>query len=182
MDVGLYHLSKELYPSMVEYIIFYSSRFDSMPCKIKCCSEFVDEDDTLYWAHHNFCRSGSWHNWAMAAYANDSEDGFSNVPVKLLCFLPEGIPGNSECHAVCHACQWQERQETSILTKWNLVPCVAAIANGIPYDVCLHHCWYVRHLLSQILVLQELYTRSFQIVSGVINSLFNLVKNKNKKI
>ena len=128
-------LSKELYPSMVEYIVFYFSRFETMPSQIKCCTEFTDEDDTLYRAHHNFRGVGCWHDWAMAAYANDSEQGFSNVPVKLLCFLPNGIPGNNECHAVCHACQWLEKRETSLLTKWNLVPCVNAIANGIPYDI-----------------------------------------------
>lgn len=138
-------LSKNLYPNLIEFIVIYFSEFGMMPTVINCCTEYVDTTGTRFRAHHDFRSGGFWHDWAMASYHDDSEEGFSNVPVKILCFLPEGIPGNSEWHAVCHPCQWNKKKESDLITKWTLVACSPVVNNNIPYDVVpvtalMKHC------------------------------------------
>jgi len=130
-------LESVLYPDLAEFIVAYFSEFDDpMPPTIRCCTEFYDyEAECGFRAHHDYRASGFWHDWALTSYGNDSEEGFANVPSKVLCFLPDGIPGNDECHVVCHPCKWNKKRVTQLITKWQLLPCSEASINNIPYDI-----------------------------------------------
>jgi hypothetical protein len=149
-------LTKVLYPGLLEFItVHITSNFDiQFPHRIHCCSEAVDEDGNLYRAHQNFRGTGFWHDWAMASFLKDEdedEDEFANVPVKILCFLPKGIPGNSDVHVVCHPCKWRCTRLTPIVYKWILVPETEATVNGIPYDIIP-----ISALVSPCLVIPDL--------------------------
>ena len=141
-----------LYPGLAEFIVAYFTKFDTMPNSIRCCSEYTDEDGTIYRAHHEFRSAGFWHDWVWTSYADDnSPEGYSNVPAKVLCFLPDGIPGNNSCHAVCHPCQWGKTKVNELISKWKLVACANGAVDGIPYDIVatsslVGHCLIVPDL------------------------------------
>ena len=144
-----------LYPDLVEYIVaYFAASADDMPTSIRCCSEFIDETETVFRSHHNFRGSGFWHDWAWASYATDTTDqGFQNVPTKILCFLPDGVPGNNSWHAVCHPCQWRKKKETDLINQWTLQSCAQATINEIPYDIIpasslFSHCLVVPDLVQ----------------------------------
>jgi hypothetical protein len=155
-----------LYPGLVEFIIFkFQETGINLPTAIQCCSEYNDEHNVLFRAHHNFRSAGAWNDWALTAYQSDTAEGFTNVPVKIICFLPNGVPGNSSCHMVCHPCQWRSKKETELLRQWTLVPCIPTIANGCPYDIVpamslFKHCFVVPDnvipgVVFQVLDMQE---------------------------
>jgi hypothetical protein len=131
------NLRAALYPDLVQYIVcYFSTQYDIMPLSIRCCSEVSDDDGTIIRAHHDFRSTGFWHDWAWVSYEDDNaEDGFTNVPAKILCFLPDGVPGNDICHVVCHPCQWRKSNVSSLVRKWTLMACDKAITNGIPYNI-----------------------------------------------
>jgi len=147
-SVDLDHL---LYPDLVQYLTHYfADDYESMPLHIRCCSEIVDDDGNIYRAHPNFRGSGFWHDWAFASYVDEAaEDGFTNVPCKILCFLPDGVTGDGNCYAVVHPCQWENKKVSKLVTKWTLVPCCqASHPCGIPYDIVpvsalVSHCLVV---------------------------------------
>jgi hypothetical protein len=90
----------------------------------------------------------------------------TNVPVKILCFLPNGIPGNANCHMVCHPCQWQNKKENQLLKQWTLVPCDPTVANGCPYDIVpasalYRHCFVVPDELIPGVVFEVLETKEW---------------------
>jgi hypothetical protein len=146
-------LEKKLYPNLVEFIVHFFTKFDVMPKKIRCSSEFVDESGNIFRAHHDYRAGGFWHDWGMVSYVDEtSQEGFSNVPAKILCFLPHGVPGDSMCHVVCHPCQWRKQSVSKLVSKWTLVPSGNGTAgHNIPYDVVpisslLNHCLIVPDL------------------------------------
>ena len=87
--------------------------------------------------------------------------GYSNVPAKLLTFLPDGYnkkkpsnedPDCKEPHVVCHPCTWESSKVSSIAKKWNLVKGSAKQNNGIPYDIVplsavMGHCLVIPDLV-----------------------------------
>ena len=154
-------LDKKLYPNMVHFIVSYFISNDLLLDTIRCCTEIVDDSDIRYRAHHSY-RSGSfWYDWAWVSYTNDSEEGYSNVPAKLLTFLPDGYnktkpsnedPDCKEPHVVCHPCTWESSKVSSIAKKWNLVKSSAKQNNGIPYDIVplsavMGHCLVIPDLV-----------------------------------
>jgi hypothetical protein len=126
-----------LYPDLVEFIVAHFQRcYKFVPSSVPCRSEHVDVDGVTYRAHHSFRSNGFWHDYAWVSYVKDTTvDGFANVPAKILCFLPNGIPGDGECHVVVHACKWGSRNVTSLVAGWTLESCDAAPTNRIPYDI-----------------------------------------------
>lgn len=149
-------LDQLLYPGLVEFIVAHFSTYEGfeMPNTIRCCSEFHDQESGyLFRAHHDYRATGFWHDWVLASYKDDeTEEGFSNVPAKLLCFLPDGVPGDhGNCYAVCHPCGWASHSVSQLVTKWTLVPCAQSSINGIPYDVIP-----VSSLFAHCLVLPDL--------------------------
>jgi len=109
---------------------------DKVPKVITCQSEYRDEDNITYHAHHQYRGNGIWHDWGWVSYKNESnEDGFVDVPAKLLCFLPDGVPGNSSCHVVCHPCEWKNEMVSKLMRKWSLVQSSKDSVNKIPFDV-----------------------------------------------
>jgi hypothetical protein len=147
-------LCRDLYPDLAEFIVSFFAQFKKMPTSILCCSEALDETGNLYRAHHDYRGSGFWNDWAWVSYSRENvEGGFTNVPAKLLCFLPHGLPGNEDCHVVCHPCKWPERNNkvSSLVSKWKLVPPSEATYNKIPYDIVpvssiFSHCLIVPDL------------------------------------
>jgi hypothetical protein len=147
-------LCRDLYPDLAEFIVSFFAQFKKMPTSILCCSEALDEAGNLYRAHHDYRGSGFWNDWAWVSYSRENvEGGFTNVPAKLLCFLPHGLPGNEDCHVVCHPCKWPERNNkvSSLVSKWKLVPPSEATYNKIPYDIVpvssiFSHCLIVPDL------------------------------------
>ena len=150
------NLVELLYPDLVKYVAsFFLDHDVAVPANINCCSEFVDESGTIFRVHYDYRATGFWHDWVWVSYTDDdAEEGFTEVPAKTLCFLPDGIPGDSRCHAVCHPCQWVKKKISQLVTQWTLVPCSqASLGNGIPYDVVpvtsLHgHCLVVPDLVE----------------------------------
>lgn len=147
------NLEPRLYPDLVEYIVrYFAEHCDEMPESIRCCSEYIDEEGFVFRAHHEYRSSGFWHDWAMTSYTdNNSEKGFTNVPSKILCFLPDGLPDDSQCYVVCHPCRWTKIQVTELVTKWELQPVAEATLGKIPYDIVpassLHsHCLVIPDL------------------------------------
>jgi hypothetical protein len=129
-------LGKHLYPDLIEFIVAYFATTDTVPKVITCRTEYRDEDGITYRAHHQYRGNGIWHDWGWVSYENESnEDGFVDVPAKLLCFLPDGVPGNNSCHAVCHPCQWKNEMVSKLIRKWSLVPCSKDSVNKIPFDI-----------------------------------------------
>lgn len=152
-------LESNLYPDLVEYLVKYFSKFDEMPASIRCCSEFADDDGFVFRAHHEYRASGFWHDWALTSYTDDSTEGFTNVPSKILCFLPDGIPGDNQCYVVCHPCRWRKKKITQLVYQWEMQPCSQAALNGIPYDVVpasslFSHCLVVPDLEEPGIVYQ----------------------------
>ena len=146
-------LEQHLYPDLVRYTVgHFCQKYPTLVTSITCRSEYTDESGILYRAHHNYRSSGTWHDWAWVSFVNENnEEGFSNVPAKILCFLPNGVPGNANCHVVIHPCHFRSKKETSLITKWNLVSCVEASIMHIPYDIVpvsslFGHCFVVPDL------------------------------------
>ena len=154
-------LDKKLYPDLIQFIVVYLSsqdfKFDS---PIHCCTEILDDSNTRYRAHHSYQSGWFWYDWAWVSYKTENdEEGFSDVPAKLLCVLPKGVknlnkeqPDSAEPLVVCHPCMWQSQKVSSIVTKWSLVPCDAKQNNGIPYDIVplsalTGHCLVVPDLM-----------------------------------
>jgi len=149
-------LDDRLYPDLVQYIVCYlSDECENMPRHVRCCSEIVDDDGNLFRAHPNYRGTGFWHDWAHVSYqVEDAQAGFTNVPAKILCFLPDGMCGEGKCYAVIHPCQWTNRKVSQLVTKWTLVPCSEASHRcGIPYDIVP-----VSALVSHCLVVPDLDT------------------------
>jgi hypothetical protein len=74
-----------------------------------------------------------------------------NVPAKLLCFLPNGIPGNPEYQVVCHPCQWKNKNVTHLIRRWTKHASVPSINKGIPYEMVsvkslCQHCFVIPDL------------------------------------
>jgi len=131
-------LKRVVYPGLLEFIVSYFSLHypNNTPKNIICSSEAVDEDGNIYRAHHDYRGTGFWHDWAMASFLKEGKQNeFSDVPVKILCFLPEGTPSDGSVHVVCHACKWRCTRVTAIVNQWKLVPENEASVNGIPYDI-----------------------------------------------
>ena len=144
-------LENKLYPGLIEFLVAYFSKFDEVPTTIRCCSEYTDDSGNSFRGHHDYRASGFWHDWALTSYVDDSDEGFSNVPSKILCFLPDGIPGDNQCYVVCHPCKWGKKKISQLAHSWELSPCSEATVNGIPYDIVpassLHcHCLVVPDL------------------------------------
>jgi hypothetical protein len=146
-------LSRELYPGLVEFVVAYFSRVSvDTFSNILCCTEYIDESNNIYRAHHCYRLSGFWHDWAWVSYKTEAaEDGFRDVPAKILCFLPHGIPGDTRCHVVCHPCNWRSQNVTQLVKSWTLLACHEATTNQIPYDVVpvtalFGHCFVVPDL------------------------------------
>jgi hypothetical protein len=145
-------LAAQLYPDLIQYIVAFFSEYPQMPTTILCCTEYVDDAKHIYRAHHSYRSTGFWHDWAWVSYLREGpNEGFTNVPAKILCFLPHGLPGDSRCHVVCHPCQWRSLNVTPIVRQWTLVPCDAATTNNIPYDIVpavalFGHCFVVPDL------------------------------------
>ena len=114
-------LDKKLYPDLVQFIVVYfSSKKHQFASPIYCRSEISDELNNCYRAHHSFHSGSFWHDWAWVSYANDSaKDGYSNVPAKLLCFLPKGVneSRSPDPLVICHPCMWQSCSVSSIARK-----------------------------------------------------------------
>jgi hypothetical protein len=115
------NLQYRLYPELMEYLSLFLQDVRKISI-IKVCSEFYDRDGTLYRAHHNYRSNGPWHDWAWIAYVDPtSKQGFTNVPAKLLCFLPDGLPNQQTALVVCHPCQWEQKKLSQTVKNWNLV-------------------------------------------------------------
>jgi len=148
-------LSQEnLYPNLVEYIVaYFAEYYEDVPGTIQCCTEMADDDGKLYRAHPDYRGAGFWHDWALVSYQrNSADEGYDNVPAKLLCFLPNGLPDDEQCHVVCHPCRWQKQVLSPILTRWSLQPCSDAAINDIPYDIVpmsslFSHCLMIPDLV-----------------------------------
>jgi len=70
------------------------------------------------------------------SYEDDSDEGFTNVPGKILCFVKvTHDDGTSDILVVCHPCQWQKKNISGLLREWMLVTCDKRMNNGIPYDI-----------------------------------------------
>ena len=129
---------------------------------VMCVSEYCDDDHTIYRAHHDYRGNGVWHDWAWVSYQKDNAaEGYANVPAKILCFLPNGVPDDEDCHAVVHACKWQKKRETNLVAKWTMVPPAEATYNDIPYDVVpvtslMGHCLVIPDLMEQGIVYEVL--------------------------
>jgi hypothetical protein len=157
--VGFGTLSKEdlsasLYPNLIEFIISYAAEKGDVPNQIMCSSEAKDADGVLYRAHHNYRQSGFWHDWAYVSYANSSTDGFSNVPCKVLGFLPNGFGNSNECLVVCHPCEWRSQRLSTLVRSRCLVRPDARFHNAIPYDIVplsalTGHCLVVPDLADE---------------------------------
>jgi hypothetical protein len=127
------NLSDLLYPDMVTFVALYCSEYQETGV-VQCCTEVVAHDGVSYHSHPNYQQNFYWHDWAWVKFVDkDKEDV---VPSKLLCFLPHGIPGvSSECHVVCHPCQWKTKKESLLVDSWTLMPCNKQVNNGIPYEM-----------------------------------------------
>jgi hypothetical protein len=133
-----FDLQSRLMPGLVEFIVAFHAQYysDRVPRQILCSSEAADEDGNVYRAHQNYRGGGFWHDWAMASFLkNEETEEFADVPVKILSFLPLGLPGNETVHVVCHPCKWRCLRPTPILNEWKLVPETEATMRGIPYDI-----------------------------------------------
>lgn len=149
-------LRQDLYPGLVEYIAaYFVSNFDGIPTTIYCASEYRDDNSNIFRAHHSFRSNGFWHDYAWVSYADDrSPDGFTNVPAKILTFLPEGLPGVPGCHAVVHPCGWRSTRVTELISSWTLVtaPARPNTADGrYPFDIVpvssiFKHCFAIPDL------------------------------------
>jgi hypothetical protein len=130
-------LDTRLYSDLVSFIVVFMSKDGVVPTSIQCRSEYVDEHQTIYRAHPNFQGRGFWYDWAWVSYQNDnSSDGYSNVPAKLLCFLPQGLPNDQgNCYVVCHPCKWTSTTVGKLGRKWILDSSKPRVNNGIPYDI-----------------------------------------------
>jgi hypothetical protein len=147
-------LANKLYPNLVEYIVSYMSEAGDVHNKVRCCSEWIDEHGVLYRGHHNYRGNGFWHDWAWVSYTNDSEEGFANVPAKILCFLPHGFDNMSETLVVCHPSNFRHRSLSLLVTEWQLVAPTSTMYNAIPYDVVpasslCGHCLIVPDLFQE---------------------------------
>jgi hypothetical protein len=130
------NLDRLLYPRLVEFLALYSLSIGNVSRNIMCCTECVDEDGLLYRAHHDYRSNGFWHDWAWVSYEDEeSEEGYTDVPAKLLCFLPNGFGENDERLVVCHACQWEHTVRSPLAREWRLMTPNQRTHNGIPYDV-----------------------------------------------
>ena len=153
-------LDKKLYPDLIRFIVVYFSghnhKFES---PIHCCTEIVDELNIRYRAHHSYRSGWFWHDWAWVSYKKENdEEGFSDVPAKLLCFLPNGVssPSNKDESSIdplviCHPCKWQSHSVSCIARQWSLVSSDPKVNDGIPYDVVplsalMGHCLVVPDL------------------------------------
>jgi hypothetical protein len=108
--------------------------------KVCCSTEIVDEYGVIYRAHPFYRGSGYWHDWAWVSYEDeDSEDGYSDVPAKILCFLPEGFGEGDEEERepllVCHPCRWEQTNLSPLVRKWQLMTVPQRLNEGIPYDI-----------------------------------------------
>ena len=145
-----------MYPDLVEFIVAHFIRcYQITPKQVICRSEHADKDGLTYRAHHSFRSNGFWHDWAWVSYVDNSYDaGFTNVPAKILCFLPRGVPKDTECHVVVHPCSWRSRTITLLVKEWTLVPWDNAPTNRIPYDVVRFsalagHCFAIPDLNNE---------------------------------
>jgi hypothetical protein len=130
-------IESRLYSDLISFIVVFMSKHGAVPASIQCRSEYVDEDKTIYRAHPNFQDRGFWYDWAWVSYQNNnSPDGFSNVPAKLLCFLPQGLLDDKDnSYVVCHPCKWTSTMVGKLARKWILDTPKARVNNGIPYDI-----------------------------------------------
>ena len=144
-----------LYPDLVEFIVLRFAEYGGTKHSVQCCSEYIDDVGTLYRAHPNYLGDGCWHDWAWVSYGTEeSEEGFTDVPAKIIAFLPDGVPGDNQCYAVCHPCQWTSTPVSILLRRWVQVPGHQDTNNGIPYDLVPavsldSHCLVVPDIDSQ---------------------------------
>jgi hypothetical protein len=131
-SLNLKNLNDCVYPNLVEFIAYHFAKFNNDGTVI-CLTEAIGEDHVVYRCHPNYQKGGFWHDWAWVKFEDNKNSGY--VPAKLLAFIPEGIPGSTECHAVCHPCQWKSKKVSSLLECWILEPCDKQINNGIPYEM-----------------------------------------------
>jgi hypothetical protein len=130
-------LESRLHTDLVSFLVVYMCNHGAVPPSIRCKSEYVDEHGTTYRAHPDYQGNGFWYNWAWVSYQNDnSPNGYTNVPAKLLCFLPEGLPHDKEqSYVVCHPCKWTSTMTGRLARKWILDAPKPRVNNGIPYDI-----------------------------------------------
>jgi hypothetical protein len=159
----LWHVSNlhdKLYPDLIPYLLtYYSQQFpDVTSFQLCCCSEAQDESGVKYRAHHDYRSGGIWYDWAWISYCKDnSPDGFTNVPGKLICFISRfdsETRVDDTMYAVCHPCQWSSKQVTSLTKRWTLQPPRKdgnAGGGTIPYDVVPMHS-----LAGHVLIVPDL--------------------------
>ena len=131
-SLNLESLNDCVYPNLVEFIAIYFTMHHTEGV-VKCLTEALGEDQVIYRCHPNYQKGGFWHDWAWVKFEDDKNSGY--VPAKLLAFLPDGVPGSTECHAVCHPCQWKSKKKSNLLECWILQPCNKHFNNGIPYEM-----------------------------------------------
>jgi hypothetical protein len=104
----------------------------------------VDDIGTTYRAHHDYRSSGAWHDWAWVSYSDNSpknQDGFRNVPAKILIFVDLTCPSimmdahERTIYAVCHPCHFQNKRLSPLINQWNLVSSSDGEIRGYPFDM-----------------------------------------------
>jgi hypothetical protein len=131
------NIIQQLPKDLVEFILLkIDKEYLRQPITVICRTEYVDDDNNMYRSHFNYRSEGSWYDWAMVRFLHDRiADKYSNVPAKLLCFLPHGLPGNFDFQVVCHPCQWKHVKVTNLITRWTKHASIQTINKGIPYEL-----------------------------------------------
>lgn len=121
VNLGNQDLAYQLHPDLVEYLSQFLQNIHQETF-VRVCSEYYDCEGILYRAHQNYRGLGPWHDWVWIGYVDDtSDEGFTNIPAKIICFLPEGMPDNPNPLIVCHPCEWNSKLITNIIERWQLV-------------------------------------------------------------
>jgi hypothetical protein len=148
----VHNLQDMLPKHLIKFILLQIDRkYLKSPFTIECRTEYMDNDENLFRCHFNYRSEGFWYDWAMVTFINSHTTTEGNVPAKLLCFLPNGIPGNSEYLVVCHPCQWRKEKVTHLIRRWTKHASVPSINKGIPYEMVsvkslCRHCFVIPDL------------------------------------
>jgi hypothetical protein len=149
------HLEQYLPKDLIQFILMKSDLSSvAHQSSIVCNTEVTVNDEIHYRCHFDYRSEGFWYDWGYVTFFSASNpDKWSSVPAKILCILPQGIPGNSEFQLVCHPCQWRYTRETNLITRWTKHISNPLINHGVPYEMvpidCLGgHCLVVPDLVN----------------------------------